>query len=91
MTQYVQTKTDFLPTCILKRLYSIYNGGMYGELSKMLDILNSGYGCLQVDDSLILIILKMKSKSFNKQFSCSVVFEERIEQKKLNKKFRAYN
>ena len=49
MTHDVQTQTDFLPTCTIDRFYSIYNGGMYGELSKILDILNSGYGCLHVD------------------------------------------
>ena len=38
---------------------------MYGELSKILDILNSGYGCLHVDNSLILINFNMESKSFN--------------------------
>ena len=65
MTQDVQTQSDFLPMCMIERFYSIYNGGMYGELSKMLDILNNGYGRLHVDDSLILIILKMESKSFN--------------------------
>ena len=65
MTQDVQTQTDFLPTCTTDRFYSIYNGGMYGELSKILDILNSGYGCLHVDNSLILINFNMKSKSFN--------------------------
>ena len=42
-----------------------YNGVMYGELSKILDILNSGYGCLHVDNSLILINFNMESKSFN--------------------------
>ena len=65
MTQDVQTQTDFLPTCTIDRFYSIYNGGMYGELSKILDILNSGYGCLHVDNSLILINFNMESKSFN--------------------------
>ena len=85
MTLDVQTQTDFLPTCTIERFYSIYNGGMYGELSKILDILNSGYGCLHVDNSLILINFNMESKSFNQQFSCSVVFEERIERaKKVN-------
>ena len=64
MTQDVQTQTDFLPTCTIERFYSIYNGGMYGELSKILDILNSGNGCLQVD-SLFLINFNMESKSFN--------------------------
>ena len=65
MTQDVQTQTDFLPNCTIDRFYSIYNGGMYGELSKILDILNSGYGCLHVDNSLILIKFNMESKSFN--------------------------
>ena len=65
MTQDVQTQTDFLPTCTIERFYSIYNGGMYGKLSKILDIINSCYGCLHVDISLILISSKMESKSFN--------------------------
>ena len=54
-TKSVQTQTDFLPTCTIDRFYSIYNGSLYGEFSKILDILNSGYGCLHVDNSLILI------------------------------------
>ena len=65
MTQDVQTQTDFLPTCTIDRFYSIYKGGMYGELSKILDILNSGYGCLHVDNSLTLINFNLESKSFN--------------------------
>ena len=64
MTQDVQTQTDFLHTCTIERFHSIYNGGMYGELSKILDILNSGYGCLHVDNSLFLINFNMESKSF---------------------------
>ena len=51
LTNSVQTQTDFLPTCAIDRFYSIYNGGLYGDFSKILDILNSGYGCLNVDNS----------------------------------------
>ena len=86
VTQDIQRQTDFLPTCTIESFYSIYNGGMYGERSKILDILFSAYGCLHVDNSLILINFNMESKSFNKELSCSVVFEERIEQKMLIKK-----
>ena len=64
MTEDVQSQTDFLPTFTIERFYSIYNGGIYGELSKVLDILNSGYGCLHVDNSLILLNFSMESKSF---------------------------
>ena len=64
MTQDVQTQTDFFPTCMIERFYSIYNGGMYDELSKILDTINSGYGCLHVDNSLILTNFNMESKSF---------------------------
>ena len=64
MTQDVQTQTDFLPTYSIEWSYSIYNGGMYVELSKILDILNSGYGCLHVDNSLILMKFDMELKSF---------------------------
>ena len=65
MTQDVQTQTDFLPTCTINRFFSIYNDGMYGEFSKILDILNSGYVCLHVDNILIMINFKMESKSLN--------------------------
>ena len=44
-------KLIFLPNCTIDRLYSIYNGGLYGECSKLLFILNSGYGCSHVDQS----------------------------------------
>ena len=64
-TNSVQTQTEFLPTCTIDRFYSTYNGGLYGELSKIFDILSSGYGCLNVDNSLILINFNMESKSLN--------------------------
>ena len=64
-TNSVQTQIDFLPTCTIDRFYRIYNGGLYGELSKILDILHSGYGCLNDDNSLILINFNMESKSSN--------------------------
>ena len=63
MTQDVQTQ--ILPTCTIDRFYSIYNDCMYGEFSKILDIINSGSGCLHVDNSLILINFNVESKSFN--------------------------
>ena len=65
MTQAARTQTDFLPTCTIDRFYSIYNGGVYVELSKKLHLLNSGYGCLHVKRSLVLINFNMELKSFN--------------------------
>ena len=65
LTNSVQTQTDFLPTCTIDRFFSNYNGGLYGELSRILDVLNSGYGCLSVYNSLILINFNMESKSSN--------------------------
>ena len=62
-TNSIQSQNDFLPTCTIDRFYSICNGGLYGEFSKILDILNSGYGCLHVDNSLTLINFNMKSNS----------------------------
>ena len=58
----VQTQTEFLPTCTIDRFYSSFSGGLYGEFSKILDILNRGYCCLHVDNSLILINFKVESK-----------------------------
>ena len=63
--QDVQTKTEFLPTNTIDRLYSIYNGGLDDEHCKILDILKSGSGCLHVEYSLILVNFDMESKSFN--------------------------
>ena len=65
VTQDVQTQTDFLPTCTIDSFFSNYNDGMYGELSKILDKLNIGYGCLHVDNILIMINFNMESKSLN--------------------------
>ena len=62
-TNSVQSQTDFLPTCPIDRFYKFYNGGLYGEFSKILDILNNGYGCLHVDNSLILMNFIVESKS----------------------------
>ena len=68
-TDSVQTQTDFLPTCTIDRFYSIYYVGLYAEISKILDILNSGYGSLHVDNSLILINFNVESKHlFNNCF-----------------------
>ena len=64
-TSSVQTQTDFLPTSTVDRFYSICNGAPYNELCKILDILNSGYGCLHVDNSLIMINFNVESKSSN--------------------------
>ena len=61
----VQTQTDFLLTRTIDRLYSIFNGGLYGKLFKILHTLNMGVGRLHVDISLLLIIFDVKSKSSN--------------------------
>ena len=61
----VQTQNDFLPNGTIDRFSSIYKGGLYGELSKIPDILNSGYVCLHVDNSLILTNFNVESKSSN--------------------------
>ena len=64
-TKSVQTQIDFLPAYTIDRFYYIYNGDLYGELSKTLDILNSSYGCLHVHNSLILINFNVDLKSAN--------------------------
>ena len=64
-TNSVQTQTDFLPTCTIDRFSGIINGGLYGEHSKIIFILNRGCCCLHVDNSLILINFNVESKSSN--------------------------
>ena len=34
----VQTQTEFLPTCTIDRFCNIYNGGLYGASSNILDV-----------------------------------------------------
>ena len=64
-TNSVQTQTDNLTTFTIDRMYSNYNGGLYGENSEILETFNGGCGCLHVDNSSILINFNMESKSFN--------------------------
>ena len=63
-TNSVQTQTYNLRTETIDNLYSIYNVGLYGVLSKILDMLKSGYGCLHVDNSLIMFFLKKGIRKF---------------------------
>ena len=54
-TKSIRTQTEFLPTFMIDRFYTIFKGGLYGELCKIFRLLNSGYECLHVDNKLILI------------------------------------
>ena len=41
-----QTQTDFIPDCTLDRILHFYNSVKFAELSKIMDIMVTGYGSL---------------------------------------------
>ena len=64
-TNSVQTQHVFSPDCMVDRFCSIVNCTLYGEISKILDILNIVSGCLHVDNKFLLINFDIESKSFS--------------------------
>ena len=46
-----QTQTDFIPDCTLDRFIHLYNSVKFAELSKIMDIMITGYGSLNTNSS----------------------------------------
>ena len=46
----VHFQTDFIPICTLNRFLCIYQNSSYAEFSKIIDVIISGYGSLNVDN-----------------------------------------
>ena len=47
-TVSVQTKTDIVPSSIINRFLNLYNSEFFSEFSKLIDIMNGGYGSVNV-------------------------------------------
>ena len=46
-----QTQTDFIPDCTLDRFIHLYNSVKFAELSKIMDIMITGYGSPDTNSS----------------------------------------
>ena len=64
-TVSVQTQTDILPSATTNRFLKLYNSEFYSEFSKIIDIMNSGYGSLNVDNKTLFVKFV-----FEKKFVC---------------------
>ena len=61
-TRTIQTQTDLLPTSTNVRFLNLYNSEHYSEFSKIVDIMNSGYGSLNVDSSTLFVKFILEKK-----------------------------
>ena len=59
----VQVQTDFLPTCTFNRFLSTYQNSSYAEFSKIIDIIISGYGSLNVDNENVKCNFRFELKN----------------------------
>ena len=54
-TVSVQTQTDIVPSSTTIRFLDLYNSEFYLEISKITDIMNSGYGSLKFDNNTLFV------------------------------------
>ena len=54
-TVSVQTQTDIVPSSTTIRFLDLYKSELYLEISKIIDIMNSGYGSLKVDNNTLFV------------------------------------
>ena len=64
-TQSIQTQTDLITNVTIERFINILNGDNAAELSKIIDIILSGYSRLEIDsDTLFVKIIVEKNFKF---------------------------
>ena len=63
VNENVQVQTDFIPTCTFNRFLSIYQNSSYAEFSKIIDIIISGYGSLNVDNENVKCNFRFELKN----------------------------
>ena len=56
-------QTDFNPTSTCNQILSIYQNNSYEEISKIIDIIISGYGFLNVDNENLRTKIRFKLKN----------------------------
>ena len=65
VNQNVQTQTDFVPLLNNQRFVEIYYNEHYAEFSKIIDIILSGYGSLDVDSETLFVKFVFEQKYKN--------------------------
>ena len=63
--QNFQTQTEFVPFLTNQRFVEIYYNEHYAEFSKIIDIILSGYGSLNVDSETLFVIFVFEQKYKN--------------------------
>ena len=66
--QNFQTQTDFVPLLTNQRFVEIHYNEHYAEFSKIIDIILSGYGSLNVDNETLFAKFVFEQKYKNKVF-----------------------
>ena len=61
-TKSVQTQTDLITNVTIERFTNILNGENAAEFSKIIDIILSGYGCMEIDSNTLFVKFIMEKK-----------------------------
>ena len=61
-TKSVQTQTDLITNVTIERFTIILNGENAAEFSKIIDIILSGYGCMEIDSNTLFVKFIMEKK-----------------------------
>ena len=61
-TKSVQTQTDLIINVTIKRFTNILNGENAAEFSRIIDIILSGYDCMQNDSNTLFVKFIMEKK-----------------------------
>ena len=80
LTDFVQTQTDMITNVTLERFTIIMNGENAAEFSRIVDIILSGYGCMEIDSNTLFVKFIMEKKF---KFKILVFFLSFVYQKKM--------
>ena len=61
-TRSIQTQTDLITDVTIERFINILNGNNDAEFSINIDIILSGYSCLEIDSIKLFVYFIMKKK-----------------------------
>ena len=61
-TKSDQTQTDLITNVTIERFTNILNGENAAEFSKIIDIILSGYGCMEIDSNTLFVKFIMEKK-----------------------------
>ena len=74
-TKSVQTQTDMITNVTIERFTYSLNGEIAVEFSEIIDIILSGYGCMEIDSKTLFIKFATEMKfNFKFCFSFAILF-----------------